>query len=66
VIGSTKFEANVLTYTRMGITGYVTGRIRRRAGGRAGGTADGELACSPRTAGMLVRGIAELDADKSG
>ena len=63
-VGIAESDAEVLACAEMGIAGYVTreSSISELAAALRG-AADGELFCSPRTAGILIRRIAELAAD---
>ena len=64
-IGISESEADVLASAEMGITGYVTreSSVEELAAALRGAT-EGELICSPRTAGILIRRVAELAAER--
>jgi two-component system nitrate/nitrite response regulator NarL len=66
-IGVTDSDSEVLACAEMGIAGYVTrdsSIIELTAALRGAADGDGELICSPRTAGILMRRVAELAADR--
>jgi DNA-binding NarL/FixJ family response regulator len=64
-VGIAESDAEVLACAEMGIAGYVTRESSMSELAAAlRGAADGELFCSPRTAGILIRRIAELAADR--
>ena len=64
-IGITESDSEVLTCAEMGMAGYVTreSSIEELATALQG-AAGGELICSPRTAGILMRRVAELAAGR--
>lgn len=64
-VGITESDAEVLACAEMGCAGYVTreSSIEELAAALRG-AAEGELFCSPRTAGILIRRVAELAADR--
>jgi two-component system nitrate/nitrite response regulator NarL len=65
-IGITESDAEVLACAEMGIAGYVTRESSiAELAAALHGAADGELFCSPRTAGILIRRVAELAADRN-
>jgi two-component system, NarL family, nitrate/nitrite response regulator NarL len=64
-IGVTDSDSEVLACAEMGIAGYVTRESSiTELTAALRGAADGELICSPRTAGILMRRVAELAADR--
>jgi|EndMetStandDraft_5_1072996.scaffolds.fasta_scaffold04236_4 two-component system, NarL family, nitrate/nitrite response regulator NarL len=64
-VGIAESDSEVLACAEMGIAGYVTreSSIAELAAALRG-AAGGELFCSPRTAGILIRRVAELAADR--
>jgi two-component system nitrate/nitrite response regulator NarL len=64
-IGITESDAEVLACAEMGMAGYVTRESSiEELVAALQGAAGGELICSPRTAGILIRRVAELAADR--
>jgi two-component system nitrate/nitrite response regulator NarL len=64
-IGIAESESEVLACAEMGIAGYVSRESSiTELAAALHGAADGELICSPRTAGILIRRVAELAADR--
>jgi DNA-binding NarL/FixJ family response regulator len=64
-VGITESDSEVLACAEMGIAGYVTRESSiAELAAALHGAADGELFCSPRTAGILIRRVAELAADR--
>jgi two-component system nitrate/nitrite response regulator NarL len=64
-VGITESDAEVVACAEMGIAGYVTRESSiSELAAALHGAADGELICSPRTAGILIRRVAELAADR--
>jgi len=64
-IGITDSDAEVLQCAEMGMAGYVTRESSiAELASVLQGAAGGELICSPRTAGILMRRVAELAADR--
>jgi two-component system, NarL family, nitrate/nitrite response regulator NarL len=64
-VSVTESDSEVLACAEMGLAGYVTreSSIAELAAALRG-AAGGELFCSPRTAGILMRRVAELSADR--
>jgi two-component system nitrate/nitrite response regulator NarL len=64
-VGVTDSDSEVLACAEMGMAGYVTrDSSLAELAAALHGAADGELICSPRTAGSLMRRVAELSADR--
>jgi two-component system nitrate/nitrite response regulator NarL len=64
-IGVADSDSEVLACAEMGMAGYVTRESSMTELAAAlQGAAGGELICSPRTAGILIRRVAELAADR--
>jgi two-component system nitrate/nitrite response regulator NarL len=64
-VGVTESDSEVLACAEMGIAGYVTRESSlAELAAALHGAAGGELFCSPRTAGILMRRVAELSADR--
>jgi two-component system nitrate/nitrite response regulator NarL len=62
---SPESDSEVLACAEMGIAGYVTRESSiDELAAALHGAADGELLCSPRTAGILIRRVAELAAHR--
>jgi two-component system nitrate/nitrite response regulator NarL len=65
-VGITESDSEVLACAEMGIAGYVTRESSiAELAAALHGAAEGELFCSPRTAGILMRRVAELAADRN-
>jgi two-component system nitrate/nitrite response regulator NarL len=61
IVGIADSESDVLACAEMGISGYITpGSSIDELVSTVQSVADGELICSPRTAGVLMRRLAEL------
>lgn len=64
-IGITESDAEVLACAEMGMSGYITRDTSiEELAAALHGAAGGELICTPRTAGILIRRVAELAADR--
>lgn len=64
-IGISGTDSDVLAWAELGVVSYVTrdSSVDELAAAIQG-AADGELICSPRTAGVLIRRLAELGAER--
>jgi DNA-binding NarL/FixJ family response regulator len=64
-LGVADSDSDVLACAEMGIAGYVTRECSiDELAAALHSAADGELICSPRTAGTLIRRVAELAAER--